>query len=58
MNTTYEEELRDMACDIWDHPEPAFQEYYSCKRQADYLREKGFEVVENIVGIQTAYIGR
>lgn len=58
MKKTYEEELKAIACDIWDHPEPAFQEFYSCKRQADYLRDKGFEVTENIVGIETAYIAK
>lgn len=54
----YEEDLKAIACDVWDHPEAAFQEYYSSRRQADYLREEGFEVTENIVDIKTAYIAR
>ena len=40
----YSESVDRLARDIWEHPEEPHHEFYSCKRNADYLREQGFEV--------------
>ena len=38
------QELMDLSKKIWDQPELAFEEVYSSKLLADYLKDEGFEV--------------
>ena len=37
------EEIDALRNDFWSNPETAFEEFYACKRTADYLKENGFE---------------
>ena len=41
--------------DLWDHPELGFQEFYAVERITSILKEQGFRVTENLVGIPTAF---
>lgn len=41
--------------DLWDHPELGFQEFYAVERITTILKEQGFQVTENLVGIPTAF---
>ncbi|MBR2669193.1 MAG: amidohydrolase [Solobacterium sp.] len=45
----------DKMNEIWEHPELAYNEYYSYKVLADGLKEKGFAVETGIDGIPTAF---
>ena len=58
MNHQYEEELRKVACEVWDHPEPGFAEFVSSKVEVDYLKSQGFEVEENVVDTVTGYVAK
>ena len=56
MRKDYESMLADIACKVWDHPEPGFCEFESTKIQTSFLKEQGFEVQENVAGTKTGYI--
>ena len=58
MIAKYEEDLKRIASDVWDHPEPGFCEYESSRIQTEYLRSQGFEVTENIADTRTGYIAK
>ncbi|HWR39932.1 MAG TPA: amidohydrolase [Patescibacteria group bacterium] len=48
--------LREMAADIWDHPELAFQERHAAGLQASFLEAQGFRVQKGLPGIPTALV--
>ncbi|MBQ3075372.1 MAG: amidohydrolase, partial [Clostridia bacterium] len=41
--------------DLWDHPELGFREFYAVETIVKILKEHGFSVTENLVGIPTAF---
>ena len=41
---------------IWEYAETGFEEVKSCADMVAFLRNEGFEVEENVVGMPTAYI--
>ncbi len=47
----------DIADYIWANPELAYREYKSAKALKDAMTECGFEVTENLAGIETAFKG-
>ncbi len=47
----------DLADYIWANPELAYREYKSAKALKDAMVECGFEVTENLAGIETAFKG-
>lgn len=49
------EEIINLSMDIYNNPEIAMKEYESSKKLANYLKEKGFEVEENLEGMETAF---
>lgn len=51
------EKLQALQKELWGYAEPGFLEYRSSKAMADFLRSEGFEVTENICGMETAYVG-
>ena len=51
----HEQELIDLAADIFAHPETAYREVYSSAVLAKYLEKEGFEVTWNTAGIETAF---
>ncbi len=51
------EEIIDLSMDIYNNPEVAMEEYESSKKLGNFLREKGFEVEENLEGMKTAFKG-
>ncbi|MDO4473646.1 MAG: amidohydrolase [Eubacteriales bacterium] len=51
----HEQELIDLAADIFAHPETAYNEVYSSAVLAKYLEKEGFEVTWNTAGIETAF---
>ena len=48
----------DIADYIWANPELAYREYKSAKALKDAMAECGFEVTENLAGIETAFKGQ
>lgn len=50
-----EEELRDAACAVYDHPEPGFEEYESTRIHQKLLKAYGFSIEENVAGTITGY---
>lgn len=52
---THEQELTDLAADIFAHPETAYREVYSSKVLAQFLEKEGFEISWNTAGIETAF---
>jgi aminobenzoyl-glutamate utilization protein B len=48
----------ELARDIWEHPELAFQETRSAEALQRVLSEHGFEVETGIAGIETAFVAR
>lgn len=52
----HEQKLIEISNAIWANAEVAFEEKKSYKLLADYARENGFTVTENIGGIPTAFI--
>jgi len=56
--TAVEEELREISCWMYHHPEIAFQEYESSARLASYLGEHGFEVEYPAYDLDTAFAAR
>ena len=55
---THREELCQIAQDIFCHPEPANEEFYSSRRLADYLQSQGFTIEWNIAGLATAFAAK
>lgn len=51
----HEQELTDLAADIFAHPETAYREVYSSKVLAQFLEKEGFEISWNTAGIETAF---
>ncbi len=49
-----EERLRDVAKDIFEHPEVKFEEVRASKRLAEELEKDGFEVELGVAGLETA----
>ncbi len=45
----------NLSDDLWDHPELGFREFYAVEKIITILKEHGFEVTENLVGIPTAF---
>ena len=50
--------FRDLADEIWDHPELSLKEFRAAALYCRTLRELGFEVTEKLCGIETAFCGR
>ncbi len=53
----YKDGLKNLIDNIWDYSELAFRENRSCKAMVSYLKSEGFEVEENIAGMDTAFVG-
>ena len=50
--------FRELANEIWDHPELSLKEYRAAALYCRKLRELRFEVTEKLCGIETAFCGR
>lgn len=46
----------EMAQDIWDHPQIAYEETYASELQQKELQDKGFTVRNNIGEVETAFV--
>ncbi|CDQ41999.1 MULTISPECIES: amidohydrolase [Virgibacillus] len=46
----------EIANDIWDHPQLAYEETYAATLQMDTLRQAGFTIKSDIAGIPTAFV--
>lgn len=53
--SSHEEEIIRIADDIFQHPEPAYGEFYSSECLAGFLKKQEFEVSWNTAGIRTAF---
>ena len=51
----HQDEFRDLALKIWGNPEIAYKEFESASMQKEFLREKGFTIVEK-EGLPTAFM--
>ena len=47
----------DISDYIWDNPELSYREFKSAKALKDAIVDLGFELVENLAGIETAFKG-
>ena len=47
----------DMAKKLWDHPEVALKEKYACNLIMKRLKEEGFNIQNEIAGLDSAFIG-
>ena len=56
--TAVEPELLEISHWLYEHPEPAFQEYESSARLARFLQEQGFEVEYPAYGLETSFAAR
>ena len=52
------ETLTELARDIWEHPQTAFEETYAADRLVGVLSERGFDVAVGVGGIETAFLAR
>ena len=50
--------FRELADEIWDHPELSLKEFRAADLYCRKLHELGFEVTEKLCGIETAFCGR
>ena len=50
--------FRELADEIWDHPELSLKEFRAAALYCRKLRALGFEVTEKLCGIETAFCGR
>ncbi len=50
--------FRELADEIWDHPELSLKEFRAAELYCRTLHELGFEVTEKLCGIETAFCGR
>lgn len=48
-------ELKDMAKELWEKAEVSNEEYFACKIQKEYLKEKDFKI-EDVKNVETAFI--
>lgn len=48
--------VADLARQIWEFSEPAFQEFQSSKLLADTLEQSGFRVDRGVAGMKTAFV--
>ncbi len=50
----------NLSCEIsdkvWDYAESRFQEFKSCKAEAEYMESQGFKVTKGIGGEETAFV--
>lgn len=53
----WENELKKLALDLWNHPEQAWHETYSVKTLCNYLNTHGIRTVPNYCGFPTAFRG-
>ncbi len=51
----HEQELKDIALQIWKHPQAPYHETFASKLQKDYLAAHGFTIKE-VPGMDTAFI--
>jgi len=56
--TEHENEIIDLAIDIFNHPERPHEEQYSSKCLAKYLEDQGFDLKYGISGQETAFEAR
>lgn len=56
MNESKKEKLFKLQKELWEDAETGFLEFKSSKRMANFLKEEGFEVQENICDMETAYV--
>ena len=52
----HEQFFTDMAKDIWEHPQIAYEETYAAEKQMTALQNAGFSVKENAGGSSTAFV--
>lgn len=52
----HEQFFTDMAKDIWEHPQIAYEETYAVQLQIGALQNAGFSIKENAGGSETAFI--
>lgn len=45
-----------MANEIWKRPEILWEEFFASQFQADFLREEGFKVIQDVAGMNTAFV--
>ena len=50
--------LTELARDVWDHPQTAFEETYAAERLVETLVDRGFDVDVGVGGIETAFVAR
>lgn len=48
--------LRELALEIWNHPEPPYREHQAARRTARLLEEAGFSVALGAAGLPTAIV--
>ncbi len=46
----------DLSDAIWDQPELGYHEFFASKAQADFLAERGFQIQNDVAGMNTAFI--
>ena len=51
----YREDIENIATWLYEHPEIALQEFESSKMLSQYMRKQGFEVIEELAGMKTAW---
>lgn len=51
----YNEELMNLAKDIWGYAEIKWKEYKSVEAQKEILKKYGFKINENLAGLPTAF---
>lgn len=51
----YREDIENIATWLYEHPEIALQEFESAKILSEYMKKQGFEVVEELAGMKTAW---
>lgn len=52
----YSSDLIALSHDIWDHPELAFQEFYTAEQCTQILTAAGFDVLTGIADLPTAFV--
>lgn len=52
------DELTELARDIWEHPQTAFEETYAADRLIGVLAERGFDVEVGVGDVETAFVAR
>lgn len=52
------EEVWEVACQIGEHPELGYKEYFASNMLCNCLQKHGFEVIRGIAGLETAFLAR